>query len=62
MQAFAMMSEKIVIYLKECSEIHMKKLGLLKNLVEKRRFYITVFAQQTGYLQQAAGALCERDN
>ena len=37
----------------------MKGLGIFKNFIEKRRFYITVFAQQTSYLQQAAGALCE---
>ena len=37
----------------------MKGLGIFKNFVEKRRFYITVFAQQTGYIQQAAAALCE---
>lgn len=37
----------------------MKGLGIFKNFIDKRRFYITVFAQQTGYLQQAAGALCE---
>ena len=32
---------------------------ILKNIVEKRNFYITVFAQQASYLQQASGALCE---
>lgn len=37
----------------------MKRLRILKNIVERRRFYLTVFAQQTGYLQQAAGALCD---
>ena len=37
----------------------MKGLRIFKNIVEKRRFYLTVFAQQTGYIQQAAGALCD---
>lgn len=34
-------------------------MGIFKNLLAKRHFYITVFAQQASYLQQAAGALCE---
>ena len=34
-------------------------MGIFKNLIAKRHFYITVFAQQASYLQQAAGALCE---
>ena len=32
---------------------------IFKKIVEKRHFYITVFAQQASYLQQASGALCE---
>lgn len=37
----------------------MRKFGIFKGIVEKRRFYLTVFAQQASYLQQASGALCE---
>ncbi len=37
----------------------MKTFAVFKNVLEKRRLYLPVFAQQASYLQQAAGALCD---
>lgn len=37
----------------------MKTFAVFKNILEKRRLYLPVFAQQASYLQQAAGALCD---
>lgn len=33
--------------------------SLFRNVIERRKFYVPVFAQQASYLQQASGALCE---
>ena len=37
----------------------MEATGIFKNIIRKRQFYLSVFAQQASYLMQAAGALCE---
>lgn len=54
-----MLSEKIVLYLKGICITVMKISSLFRNVVERRKFYVPVFAQQATYLQQASGALCE---